>query len=124
MAAARVSSDGSAIRLPLTKKDGVPVTPAATAPSTSACRAWPTAGSLRQASICSWLRPLAATASVNQARASPFSKASAWPRMRAWATSKNLSGAAQRAMPAAVAATWAGAVGMSRNTSRTLPVSM
>ncbi|MNO09564.1 hypothetical protein D3C81_2328180 [compost metagenome] len=59
-----------------------------------------------------------------QLRASPLAKAAACPAMSEWATSKNLPGAAQRPMAAAVAAAWTGWVGRSRKTSLTLPVSM
>ncbi|MNF00866.1 hypothetical protein D3C80_1997650 [compost metagenome] len=77
MAADRVSIEWSAARTPLTKKVGVPLTPAAMAASTSCLRAWPVAGSDKQASICGWVRPLTPTAPMYQSRASPLAKAAA-----------------------------------------------
>ena len=66
MAADRASSECSITIVPLTKKVGVPVTPALSAPSIWASRAARMVGPFRQASICSRVLPLAAMPAANQ----------------------------------------------------------
>src|SRR5690606_5642724 len=127
MAARTANSSPPSVRSftswPLTKKLGVWCAPAAWALSMSRLIAARVSGVATQASISARVRPLAAMAGAYQSSRSPPRSTAACPSIRMEVTSKNRSGAAQRASDAAGSDICSGWVGRLRKTKRTWPVS-